>query len=115
MAAPGHQTASNPPKPPELTPKARAAADALAQALSVVIREAVFDAFTELMDGSAQGKPPPLLLDRAGLAEALNTSPATVSRLVTEGMPRIMLLDSPRYRLDDVLAWLEQRTRERGQ
>ena len=99
---------------PSPTPAANAAVRQLAEALSAVIREAVFDAFVEL-HAEDQSRPPPVLLDRAGLAEALHTSPATVSRLVTEGMPRIMLLDSPRYRLADVLAWLEQRTRERGQ
>lgn len=98
---------------PAPMPAARAATAALAEALSTIIREAVFDAFAELMDGSRQAKPGPVLLTRAELAAALNTSPATVSRLVAEGVPRIMLLDSPRYRLADVLAWLEARTAER--
>jgi len=105
-----------PPKPtaalPAPMPAARAATTALAEALSTIIREAVFDAFVELMDGKREAKPAPALLTRAELAAALNTSPATVSRLVNEGVPRIMLFDSPRYRLADVIAWLEARTAE---
>jgi len=77
-------------------------------ALERVFRKVVIEVMSELA-----APPRPELLDRAGLAEALHVSPATISRLVTEGLPRIMVCDSPRYRLSDCIAFLERRTRER--
>jgi len=77
-------------------------------ALERLFRKVVIEVLSELA-----APPRPELLDRAGLAEALHVSPATISRLVTEGLPRIMVCDSPRYRLSDCIAFLERRTHER--
>lgn len=55
--------------------------------------------------------PPPALLDRAGLARALSTSPATIDRLRAEpSFPEQRLLDAPRFVLADVLAWVRARS-----
>jgi len=53
---------------------------------------------------------PPALLDRAGLARELATSPGTVDRLRREGLPEVRVGDQPRFELAAVLAWLRRRT-----
>lgn len=57
--------------------------------------------------------PAPVLLDRAGVARALDVSTASVSRLVADGMPHVLVGDHARFKLADVIAWLESRSRER--
>lgn len=52
---------------------------------------------------------PPALLDRAGLARELATSPGTVDRLRREGLPEVRVGDQPRFELGAVLAWLRRR------
>lgn len=54
--------------------------------------------------------PPRALLTRAELAEQLACCDRTIMRLEREGLPRVQLGDSPRYRLEHVLSWLEQRS-----
>lgn len=96
---------------PAPTPAARAATAALAEALSTIIREAVFDAFAELMDGEP-AKAPPIggLVDRATIAERLDVCTATIGNLERKGLPRVMVGDSVRYDPAEVLAWLKART-----
>jgi hypothetical protein len=53
--------------------------------------------------------PQPVLLDRADLAIRLSTSPSSVDRMRREGAPHVIIGSSPRFRLDDVLAWLATR------
>ncbi|MBI3202638.1 MAG: hypothetical protein HYZ29_13955 [Myxococcales bacterium] len=66
------------------------------------------DALGVAADGPA---PAPALLDRAGLARALSTSPATIDRLRSEpSFPELRLVDSPRFVLEDVLAWVRARS-----
>lgn len=100
-------------RPQRIAPPRASAPDpvvaALATALEAIVRRAVERALVEY-DG---GPPRPEIVDRAALAIALDVCPATVSKLASEGMPRIMVGDSPRYRIADCIAWLEQRTRER--
>lgn len=60
----------------------------------------------------AQARPKPALLDRSDLAQALGCSPATVARLVRQGAPFVWLVDSRRFELEAVLAWLRERSRE---
>lgn len=77
---------------------------ALAGLLFPVVREAVIVAFAE----HAESQPlAPSLLTNDQLAQALQISRSSLYRLVDAGMPRLMVLDSPRYRLPDVLAWLD--------
>lgn len=54
--------------------------------------------------------PAPALLDRRGLAAALGVSLSSVARLLREGLPRIMVGDSPRFELGAVLDWLRGRS-----
>jgi hypothetical protein len=100
---------------PAPTPAARGATTALAEALSTVIREAVFDAFAELMDAERAAQvPAPALISRAALADALGVCTATIAAHERQGLPRIMIGDSPRYRLADCIAWYQSRTAERS-
>jgi len=80
-------------------------AAAFAEAMRPVIREAISEALAELVSGEQA----PTLVDRAGLAKALGTSLSTVSRLRADGAPTVMLGDSPRFRVDDVVDWLKAR------
>ena len=50
----------------------------------------------------------PALLDRVGLARALDISPATVDRLRRQGCPMIRIGDSPRFELTACLEWLRR-------
>jgi hypothetical protein len=55
------------------------------------------------------------VLDRAGLAKALSCSVKTLDRLRAEpGFPELQLLDSPRFELPAVLAWLRARSAAPG-
>lgn len=52
----------------------------------------------------------PRMLNSTQVAQALGVNPSTLSRWRSEGVgPRVYWLgtSSPRYREDDVLAWLE--------
>lgn len=90
--------------------KARQAADErLAVTLTLgelreLMREAALEAVAEL--GSA---PKPALLDRNGIAQALGVSSSTVDRLRREGMPSILIGDSPRFEIEPCLAFLRGR------
>lgn len=96
-------------------PAARAATTALAEALSTIVREAVFDAFVELMDGRPEkSSPAGGLVDRATIAERLGVCTATVANLERKGLPRVQVGDSVRYDPADVLSWLKARTAQAG-
>jgi hypothetical protein len=51
----------------------------------------------------------PKLLDRRGLAHALNIGVDTVDRLRREGCPSLLVGDAPRFELDQVIQWLRGR------
>jgi len=70
------------------------------------LRELIVDALTE----REPAQPAPALLTATELCEQLRCSRATLHRLQLQGLPRLMLLDSPRYSTADVLAWLERRS-----
>lgn len=52
--------------------------------------------------------PPPLLLDREGLAQALGCSSSLVDKLRRQGMPRVVLGESPRFELERCLEWIRK-------
>jgi hypothetical protein len=74
--------------------------------LRELIRHVVFDQMAEFLE---EARKPIPLLDRAGLAQALGCSTATISRLVREGVPCVPLGDSRRFKLDEVVSWLQSR------
>jgi hypothetical protein len=48
----------------------------------------------------------PALLDREGLAQALQCSAGMVDKMRKQGLPTVWLGESPRFVLADVLTWL---------
>lgn len=76
-----------------------------AQQLRALVAEAVADAMAEL----DLGEPAPELVDRRGLAQALSVSLSSVDRLIREGAPLVRVGDAPRFRVADVVAWLQAR------
>lgn len=73
-----------------------------------LVRDAALESIVEAAT-VADGAPKPALLDRAGLARALSLGTSTVARLRREGMPTILVGDSPRFELEPCLAWLRGR------
>ena len=61
-------------------------------------------------DAANDGARPPALLDRVGLARAIDKSPASVDRLCREGMPYLRVGDVKRFELENVLVWLRERS-----
>jgi AraC-like DNA-binding protein len=80
---------------------------ALTEVLAPMVRRAVVDALAE----HEPAERPPALLDGAGLARELGCSTRQVSRLVGEGLPHVLVGDARRYRLEQVLSWLDRRSR----
>jgi hypothetical protein len=80
--------------------------------LRTLIQQWVNDAVTHalLRVPTADSGDAPALLDRQGLARQLGCSVAQVDRLCRDGLPYVRLGESKRFRLDGVIAWLEQRS-----
>ncbi len=83
-------------------------AAALGAALFPVVRDAVRDALADHDSATL-----PALLTRSQIAEQLGCSARTVARLDGEGMPVVMVGDSPRYEIAAVLDWLRGREARR--
>lgn len=71
--------------------------------VQALITEAVTAALAQL-----ETAPPPALLDRVGLARALQCSPSHVDALRRRGMPTVRLGDAPRFELAQCLSWLRE-------
>lgn len=72
--------------------------------LSELVRRAVEDALAAQKQDTS-----PALFDRAGIARQLGVSETTLGRLRREGLPCVMIGDSPRFDLATCLAWLRNR------
>lgn len=96
------------------TPQPAGASSALALTMGVTpeMLQPLVEQIADAVAARVQSAPTQPLLDRNELARALGISTATVDRLARAGMPAIRLVDSKRYLLADVLAWLK--TREQG-
>jgi hypothetical protein len=70
------------------------------------LRLLVASAVAEAM---ASGAAPPRLLDRERLGAALGCSTAMVDKLRRAGLPSVYVGDSPRFDIEDCLAWLRAR------
>lgn len=80
----------------------------LGSALAELVRSAVRAELAELVVPTTA---PAEVLDVAGLCALLHVSRATVHRLRADGMPTLMVGDSPRFERAAVLAWLRGRSR----
>lgn len=78
---------------------------ALAEALRPILREVVREVVVEI----ALPAPVPELRNVDQICAELQCSRATLTRLRSEGLPSLTVGDSPRFRLADVVAWLERR------
>lgn len=79
---------------------------ATAEQLAELIRAAVEEALAEQRQDLA-----PALLDRAGIARALGISPSTVDRLRRDGLPCVLIGDSPRFLAAECVSWLLENRR----
>lgn len=77
------------------------AADAFVAELTTRVIDGLGSRLAELLP-----QPGPELLDRRGLAQFLGVSLPTVDRLRAEGLPTLMVVESPRFERERVLAWL---------
>jgi hypothetical protein len=92
----------------EGSPGTRAAAspfDAIIDDAADRVAALVADRLAPLLERASA----PALLDRRGLAEALNCCVDVVDRLRGEGMPDLRVGDVPRFELERVLEWLRRR------
>lgn len=81
-------------------------AGALAAMLKPLIAEAMADALAELQDGQ---RPTPALLTVAQICAAIQVSRSKFHKLRLEGLPSLLVGDSPRFELAAVLEWLKGR------
>jgi hypothetical protein len=72
--------------------------------LGEIVRGAIAAAVAELRDDVV-----PVLVDRAGIAQRLGLGTTTVDRLRREGMPCVLIGDSPRFEPGACIEWLRQR------
>lgn len=78
----------------------------LASLVRVVVRE---ELEAVLADRNQTSSISPALLDRQGIASALGVSAGTVDKLRRDGLPCIMVGDSPRFETAACLEWLRAR------
>jgi hypothetical protein len=81
--------------------------EAIAQQVRAALREELPAALAEALDGAKPAGPK--LETREGCARALSISTRSLDTLRTQGLPTIMVLESPRFDLPEVLAWLRER------
>lgn len=74
--------------------------------LTELIREAVERALADQRQDVA-----PVLIDRNGVARALGISPSTVDRLRRDGLPCVLIGDSPRFLAAECVSWLLENRR----
>jgi hypothetical protein len=74
--------------------------------LAALVKTAVCEALAELRD-----EPTPALLDRTGIARALGIGLTTVDRLRRDGLPCVLIGDSPRFEVNACVEWLRRHHR----
>lgn len=74
------------------------------------MRERVVSLLADALAEHEPAEPAPALVDRQGLARALSVSLSTVDRVRHEGCPQVTVGDSPRFRVQAVVEWLQART-----
>lgn len=77
------------------------------------LRSLILACVAETRPTASPAEPGPALLTREQIAKALRVGPATIDRLRRDGLPHVRaggaVKGSPRFRLVDVLTWLEAR------
>ena len=80
--------------------------DFLVEAIAVRVAEILSERLAKLVPERSEA---PALLDRRGLARALDCSVDSIDKLRAQGMPEIKLVDAPRFQLSAVIEWLRSR------
>lgn len=75
--------------------------------LAALVRDAVSEALADARKDAS-----PVLLDRNGIAKALGIGLSSVDRFRREGMPCVFVGESPRFLVEECLAWLRECRRE---
>jgi hypothetical protein len=81
----------------------------LGATLAELVRTAVREELRAALDELVPRETGPRLLDVDGCCAMLGCSRAKLHRLRTDGLPTIMVGDSPRFVADDVISWLRAR------
>ncbi len=102
--------ATSAPPPPD--PLAAALVAALRPMVAEVVREALAE-FAESYVPPVAREPKRDLLTTDQACAVLQVTRGTLSNWRAGGCPCVMLGDSPRFRIADVIRWSEQRARER--
>lgn len=76
--------------------------------LRALIGDALREVLPEVIGSVVPSADRPALLTRKQAARALQVHPATLDRLRAQGLPTVMVCDSPRFELVEVLAWLKE-------
>ena len=76
------------------------------EALAALVREAVAEVMNETHQNAG-----PLLLDRTSAARALGIGTSSIDRFRKAGMPCVWVGDTPRFIVEECLAWLREHRR----
>jgi hypothetical protein len=82
---------------------------ALDDAIGETVRTAVESAVTDALAGLERRLVRPRLVSQEVLAHELGVSPRTVYALRQEGLPTVLVGESPRFEVDVVIGWLKAR------
>jgi len=77
------------------------------QALAALVRDAVSEALNDARQNAG-----PLLLDRTSAARALGVGTSSIDRFRKAGLPCVWVGDTPRFIVDECVAWLREHRRE---
>jgi hypothetical protein len=85
------------------------------RAITAAVREALAAELPAALAEALELAPPkaPELLTRERCARALGISTRSLDTLRGQGLPVVWVLDSPRFELGEVVAWLRDRGAER--
>lgn len=78
-------------------------------AMRTLIAETLREVLDEYDLDSSSNRPE--YIDQQALCVQLNTSLPTLRKLIDEGLPHVMVGDHRRFRMEDVRAWLNERTK----
>jgi excisionase family DNA binding protein len=88
-------------------PLGEALARVLGPMLEPMIKRVMIETLAEVQAAEPPGR---RLHDAREVGVAIDASRATVYRLVEEGLPYVLVGDTRKFDLDEVLAWLKART-----
>jgi excisionase family DNA binding protein len=82
---------------------------ALLASLEPLLRSVVREELERLEHLRMQDRPRDGLMSVRALAQALDCSPSSVRRMISQGCPHVRVGESPRFNLPEVTAWMRER------